>query len=512
MKVLLVEESQTIRTILRKELEPANYEIVEATTGAAMLEKVEKENPDLILMNTDLPDGDGVEFLRRLRSDQREAQRIHKTPVFFVTSNSQAEERERARAAGADDYIVTPVAKGGIVDRVNRYLAGGGSLRGLSAIVAEDMETARALITTCLRREGIEVFEAKDGVEAFHIAQAQKGRIDLVLTDFMMPAMNGIELCKKLRRELGWTQIPIIFLSAISEKNKIAEMFDAGATDYLLKPFSWKELVARMRVHIQVRQLNRELASKVEELKKLNKLKDEFIAIASHDLRSPLTGIMGFADLLMMSETITPEDRELVSRILDASKFLKSLIDDILDLARIEADSVQLELKPLDLVRVAESTINTLRHMATPKNITLALVKNCRSSSAWIDGDESAVLRILNNLVSNAIKFTPQGGKVDVMVTEENHETIRLDVADTGIGIPEDKIGFLFQKFSKASRKGTAGEKSTGLGLAITRELVERHGGQIKVASTVGKGTTFTVLFPRSRKGSPPTLTTGSSS
>lgn len=171
-----------------------------------------------------------------------------------------------------------------------------------------------------------------------------------------------------------------------------------------------------------------------------------------------------------------------------------NLINDILDLGRVQSEAHELELKDVSVVEIIESSINTVKHMATPKGIKIDF-DNKTGLDPKINADKNALIRIFNNLLSNAIKFTPSDGLVNQKIElVDGH--LEISVKDSGIGIPEDKIPFLFDKFSKASRVGTSGEKSTGLGLSITKELIERHNGKIVVESEENKGTCFKVILP----------------
>src|SRR3989339_269177 len=209
----------------------------------------------------------------------------------------------------------------------------------MKLLVVDDSAMMRKIIRTELESAGYQVADAQDGVEALELLKKEHQRIDLVITDYMMPEMQGDELCIKIRNDLGNKSLPVIFLSAMGERDSILNIFKAGASDYIVKPFAKEELLARIRVHLEARRLNKLLENQVMELKKLNKLKDEFLAITSHDLRAPLNGIMGFSQLLAEDDNLTDLQKEFLGHIFSSGEFLLELIGDILYLGRINSET-----------------------------------------------------------------------------------------------------------------------------------------------------------------------------
>ncbi len=250
-----------------------------------------------------------------------------------------------------------------------------------------------------------------------------------------------------------------------------------------------------------IEQRDIELNSQYTELQKVTKLKDEFLAVTTHDLRSPLTAITGFAELLLSSNTLSESDKKRVGHIRSSADFLTNMVNEILELSKLESGKADIKLIPVSLKGILESSIRTLQYMALPKDITLQLIDNS-NGQIKIMGNWDALLRVANNLISNAIKFTPRDGHITVVLDvlppgEENGDGFVLfSVTDTGVGIPDDHISSLFDMYSPISKKGTAGEKGTGLGLSITQKLVAKHGGLISVESRIGKGSCFTVKIP----------------
>jgi signal transduction histidine kinase len=280
-----------------------------------------------------------------------------------------------------------------------------------------------------------------------------------------------------------------------SKSETIVKLFRAGASDYIVKPFIREELIARLKVHLKAEKLNRKLVGHVHELKRLSKLQNDFLSITSHDLRSPLCGMLGFANLLAEDETLRAHHRKIAGYIKQSGDFLMNMINDILDLGRIQSEGNTLSMKPVPIVELLESSSNTVRHMATPKEIRVELHNHCERNP-FISGDRKSITRIFNNILSNAIKFTPDGGRIEQRVTLVSPNRVQITIADNGIGIPSKQIPGLFDRFSRYTRTGTNGEKGTGLGLSITKELVTLHDGTIEVSSEEQKGACFKLYFP----------------
>jgi CheY-like chemotaxis protein len=495
-KILIVDDSKVMRRIIRKELEEAGFEIYEAEDGLEAFERAREIQPHLITMDVDMPSVDGFETVFKIRTELNlmNAENDQEIPIVFITANDTIEGRRRGFEVGATDFILKPFLKGEAANSVKNLLKPGGTLQGLKVLIADDSQLTRGIINNILNDAGVTTVLAQDGKEAFEIMKSEAQNIDLVLTDYMMPEMNGDELCRKIRTELG-NKLPVVIISAMSESSSMLELFKAGASDYIVKPFTKEELLARVKVHLESRLLNRKLLKQVYELKRLGKLKDDILSITSHDLRSPLNGILGFTDLVMQDSTVSDRNKEFLKNVMDSGDFLLNLINDILDLGRVQSESHELNMLPISVTDIIESSLNTVRHMASPKEIQLITENRCQETPI-ITGDKNALIRIFNNLLSNAIKFTPKKGQVKQIIEETEDKQLSISIEDSGIGIPAASIPFLFDKFSKASRPGTAGEKSTGLGLSITKELIERLDGTVEVTSEEDRGTCFKLTFP----------------
>ncbi|MFQ5450628.1 MAG: response regulator [Nitrospinaceae bacterium] len=499
MKILIVDDSSTFRKIARRELEQEGYEILEARDGREALEQITSHPVDLVTLDVEMPEMDGYETCKNLRSREF-AHRLHRKvesilPVIFITARDTLEERAKGFHAGAADFITKPFLPGELLASVHKILKPGNRFQGMNALVVDDSLPTRMILSQILGKRGVTVHTAENGREGLEILGTRMNEIDIVITDFFMPEMDGEELCERIRTDLNQKEIPILVLSGLSEKSTIIDLFKAGATDYLIKPFVKEELLARIEVHLNIRLLHKELNGKILELKKLNQMKNDFLSICSHDLRSPLTSILGFTDLLIQSGMDDQERRICLETIQSSGQFLLSLINDLLDLQRFQSAAGDLEMEPLSLAEIAKKSLASLSPLAALKYLDVKL-DNHLPPALKVSGNSNALNQGLNNLLSNAIKFTPRQGTIRISLEMQGKEKIGISVIDSGVGIPQEKLPNLFKGWTKASQAGTDGEKGTGLGLAITHQIVKSHGGTLEVTSREGKGSVFRIVLP----------------
>ncbi|MBI5592532.1 MAG: response regulator [Deltaproteobacteria bacterium] len=287
-RILVVDDSQTIRMQIREELEEGGYEVIEAKNGLeALIQAASPSPPDLITLDIEMPKMNGFETCRKLR-EARYARFVdsgdHRVPIIFITGNDTIEDRKKGFELGAVDFIAKPFQKGGVLAVANKILNPPLMHKGIQALVADDNIVARKIASLCLSREGIEVHEAEDGKQACEIMHAVGAKMDIVITDLVMPNMDGMQLCRHIRQDLGRQNIPIIVLTAMSDLSEILEVFKVGASDYLVKPFAKEELLARINVHIERNKVNRELRETIKLLKEANE------KVEKMSVMDPLTG------------------------------------------------------------------------------------------------------------------------------------------------------------------------------------------------------------------------------
>lgn len=274
-KILVVDDSAIMRRMIRRELEAGGYAVFEAEDGFAALARTVELLPDLITLDVEMPRLDGFATSKKLCSQNYTKSFSHvpgkRIPTIFITANDTLEGRQKGFELGAVDFVSKPFAEGQIRNAVDQVFSAKSSLNGFSALVVDDNSVARTIITNLLRRSGLNVIACENGAEACDVFNDPETSIDMLITDLIMPVMDGRHLCRKVRKEFGLKDLPIIFLTAVDDQPLLISLFDAGATDYLVKPFVKEELLARIGVHLEHRRLTRELRNAIENLQKANK-------------------------------------------------------------------------------------------------------------------------------------------------------------------------------------------------------------------------------------------------
>jgi two-component system sensor histidine kinase BarA len=257
---------------------------------------------------------------------------------------------------------------------------------------------------------------------------------------------------------------------------------------------------------------NKRLGEAVERMQEADRVKSSFLATVSHELRTPLTSVIGYSEMLMegLAGPVTDEQRGYLKTILDKGEQLLHLITGLLDASRVGAGKLELRREPVDVIAMVQTVIHTLGQAVQRKKLTLTVRRAAEASALHILGDGEKVRQVLMNLVGNAVKFTPAGGRIEVVVAIGDLEredaggrldaqasrAVRVAVHDTGIGIPRDQLGRIFEPFFQIDSSSTREYGGTGLGLTLVKSLVEVQGGQVWVDSEVGQGSVFTVTFP----------------
>jgi signal transduction histidine kinase len=374
----------------------------------------------------------------------------------------------------------------------NEYLPDG--KKPLILIVDDILKNLQVLGTTLIE-EGYEISMAQNGFQALKLAE--KIKPDLILLDVLMPDMTGFETCAKLKENEELSGIPVIFLTAKTETEDIITGFQTGGVDYITKPFKKEELLMRIKTHLDLRLFSIALIEKNENLARLNKEKNEFLGIAAHDLKNPLSAIKGLAEMTekYFTDLTQEEIIESAEQIRISSEFMFQIIMDLLDINAIEEGRFNLSMSDFELDAVLQMVVNKFNPSASAKKINLNLEKNCSGINAYADAGKTQ--QILDNLISNAIKFSPFDKNIWInsqFISDE--KMLRITVKDEGPGISEEDKTKLFKKFSKLSARPTNEENSTGLGLSIVKRLVEEMKGKIWCESQLGAGSSFIVEFP----------------
>ncbi|MDY6940154.1 MAG: response regulator [Cyanobacteriota bacterium] len=358
-------------------------------------------------------------------------------------------------------------------------------------LIVDDTPTNIQVLSDFLIESGFEVLVAKNGERA--LKKLEKAEPDIILLDIMMTGMNGFETCIKLKNWEKTKEIPVIFMTALSDVVDKVKGLSLGAVDYITKPFQQEEVLARINVQLRLRNLTGQLQQAKQEAEAANQAKSEFLTNMSHDLRTPLNGILGLSQMLVSSPNLTLEERDNLNIIYQSGSHLLTLINDILDISKIEAGKMELDRTDFILGEFLDRVVEMCQFRTKEKGLCFHYQSNI-SLEFGVRADEKRLRQILINLLGNAIKFTETGSITfqvrDLGSISSSHHKIRFQIEDTGIGIAPKEIDKVFLPFEQAKNTRYNGE-GTGLGLAISQKLIQMMGSTLHVNSQPGKGSIF---------------------
>ncbi|HEX8550742.1 MAG TPA: histidine kinase dimerization/phospho-acceptor domain-containing protein [Abditibacteriaceae bacterium] len=369
-------------------------------------------------------------------------------------------------------------------------------------LVTDDNAENRDLLQRRLARSGHEVVTASDGEAALELLLAEP--FDVLLLDLMMPRMNGYQVLETLKQDAALRHLPVIIISALDEKASAARCLEIGADDYLSKPFEPAILQARIGGCLEKKRLRdadialrEEIERNFQQLREAENQRDSMSDMIVHDLRTPLTSFMGGLRLVGTLGELNAAQKSVVEIATRGGETLLSMINDLLDVSKIEAGALKLEIETLSVTNLVEAALDFVSDLVRAENQTL--IPEIAPDVTQLRGDAEKLRRTLVNLLGNATKFTPRGGVIVLKVsrTEENgQEALLFAVEDTGPGIPREAFDTIFEKFGQAEQRSLGQKFSTGLGLTFCKLVVEAHGGRIWVESEIGVGSTFSFTLP----------------
>lgn len=352
-------------------------------------------------------------------------------------------------------------------------------------LVVDDTQTNREVMARILARKKYQNKLVENGEQA--LAAVAERLPDLILLDISMPGMDGFEVCERLKADERTRDIPVMFISAHDATEDKLRAFHVGGVDYITKPFKIEEVLARVETQVT-------LAIQRKSIIELSELKDQLLRTVSHDLKNPLHVIMGYSSLLMEDGYVTkPEDlRNMSKAIFNSAERMYQLVTNLLELSQIE-DGTELQMLPLSLTQLCADMIPEFELNAQAKHQSFTF--EAPPDDVNVNGDTMRLGQVLSNLVSNAIKYTPENGHVLLTIQKED-KNVRLCVQDDGLGIPPEALPQLFTKFFRVNTTKHRSVEGTGLGLSIVKAIIEQHNGKIWVESELGKGSKFIFSLP----------------
>jgi signal transduction histidine kinase/uncharacterized protein (DUF302 family) len=527
-RILIADDDpERLRTSVER-LQQEGFTVLSAQDGLEALDRAREELPDAIILNLLLRRIDGLRVCEILKSNPATTN----IPVLLTAGvHVDADEGQRALAAGADRFLsdLSPLSTGtgrelgsqDLVQAVRTMLGAEPELEARPILLAiDDDPDNRAFLTKAVAKQGFEVVTAPNATQARR--QLDGRRPALIFLDVQMPEESGLALLPQMLRD--YPESVVVMMTAYGSEQVAAEALRGGADDYIAKPIDLQRLrallernldkqrlraerqslVARlkdsnrylMRQHAALRRADEEILQINRQLEQSNRYKSEFLANMSHELRTPLNAVLGFSEILLdATMNLTSGERtEFLRNIHSSGQHLLGLINDILDLAKIEAGKMELHAEEMPVAEALQEVTSILEPMARQQGLQLIMAG--LAGVGVIKADRSKFKQVLYNLLSNAVKFTPPPGQITLTV-KDSPEQLTVSVHDTGIGMKEEDLPKLFREFEQIDGSYTRRYQGTGLGLALCRRFVEMHGGRIWAESHFGKGSTFTFTIPR---------------
>jgi len=370
----------------------------------------------------------------------------------------------------------------------------------LVLVVDDDLNT-RILGRECLEQAGFVVEEACDGEQG--LALFEKIRPDIVLLDVIMPGVDGFVVCRTIRNREGGANVPVLMMTGLDDEDSINRAYEVGATDFTSKPVNWLILPYRIRYLLRANLAIGELSRAYEELKSLDEAKDAFLSSVSHELRTPLTSIRSFSDILLTYEDTAPEEqREFLEIIKSESERLTRLIDNVLDIAKIEGRKMVWNDGLIQLDEVIRNAARAQDPLLREKG--LRLETRFPEALALVHADRDRIQQVITNLLNNAIKFSPTEGVIRVWIerlegkrSRESPAWVKVSVSDQGVGIEEEDFEMIFDRLCQVCADAMTDKPTgAGLGLPICKEIITHYGGNIWLESRRGEGSTFFFTLP----------------
>jgi signal transduction histidine kinase len=494
-RVFLCDDDLTLAERLKLQIASFGYEVSVFSSPGSLWEAVKASPPHALIMDAIFAEGRDAGF-----GCVAELRRVGLSfPVLFLSSRDDFAARLQAVKAGGAAYFTKPVAVAKLVQRLDALTADDPP-EAFRVLVVDDEPLVAQYHALILEKAGMVVRTATRPHIVLDILQ--EFRPDLLLIDIHMPGCSGRELAQVIRQIPTFVSLPIIFLSTEQDAYEQTSALRAGGDIFLSKPIEPDQLISSVEIRAErmrgLRLLMEELLAASEQAESATRAKTAFLAMMSHEIRTPMNGVTTMAELLARTP-MSMEQRDMLSVIHRSAETLLVIINDILDLSKIEAGKLEIEAVHMQLSEVVEGTAEMIAGRAEEKGLEV-VVDVGREVPESLIGDPARLRQVLLNLAGNAVKFTDKGSVVlrvrRLGEAQAGKVVLRFEVVDTGIGLSKEQTGRLFTAFEQADSGVSRRYGGTGLGLAISRQLCSLMGGSIGVCSTLGHGSTFWVELP----------------
>jgi len=366
-------------------------------------------------------------------------------------------------------------------------------------LIVDDDEMQRLSARAYLEAAGFSVSESFGGNEC--IQQLHSMRPDLIILDVMMPDIDGFDVCRHIRSDPDLNRTPVLMVTGLDDQDSIERAFEVGATDFLVKPLNGPLLAYRVRFMLRLSLIEQNTRDALRLAEAASRAKSSFLANMSHELRTPLNAIIGFSDFMRCKPMTPTAHQEYADHIYESGTHLLKIVNDILDLSRVDAGKMELSEDIVEIEPVVRASVLLVSERAINREIKLRI--SISDSIPRIRVDQVRLKQILINLLSNAVKFTPRNGEVYVSVNQNPKGNVDFAVCDTGIGMAAEDIPRIQQPFVQLDDVLTKRYEGTGLGIPLALAMAKLHGGSLNFESRPGIGTTVTLTLPAERVVSP---------
>ena len=359
-------------------------------------------------------------------------------------------------------------------------------------LVVDDVVSNVLLLKILLTNEKFQVLTANNGTSCIETAKSQHP--DLILLDVMMPDISGFDTAVILKKEAATADIPIIFLTALNSPADLVHGFQVGANDFLTKPFNKEELVMRVMHQISLVAAKRIIVQQNEELRRTINNRDKMYSVIAHDLRSPMASIRMVLNLVVQTvspEAIGPEMFYLIDKANKETEETHDLLDNLLKWTKSQTGRLKVAYQDFEVMDVVTGVYGIFTMIAETKKIALTMEE--KDTGLKVRADKDMLNTVVRNFLSNAIKFTPENSSIEIIVTRKD-DFAKISIRDHGVGIAPERIEGLFHKGE--TTYGTNNEEGSGLGLQLCKDFAVKNGGDVEVESTLGVGSTYSVIVP----------------